>query len=115
LVITENLYKQYPDRAEGDMTNWRAALVNAKMLSEVAEELGFNEFLLLSKGESKELGKARAYILANAFEAFVGALYLDLGYKPCEDFLKENLLNDFCFLRHWYHFYTTFLMEGWGW
>src|SRR3989344_3788932 len=75
LVITEKLYKEYPKNAEGEMTNWRAALVNAKMLASLAEELGFNDFLLLSRGESKELGKARQYILANTFEAFVGALY----------------------------------------
>lgn len=93
LVITENLYNNYPNSAEGDMTNWRAALVNAKMLSEIAENLGFNEFLLLSRGEAKELGKARAYILANAFEAFLGALYLDLGYKHCDEFLKKHLLS----------------------
>ena len=92
LVVTEHLYQDYPERAEGDLTNWRAALVNAKMLSNVAEDLGFNDFLLLSKGESKEMGKARAYILANTFEAFVGALYLYSGYKPCDKFVKDNLL-----------------------
>jgi ribonuclease-3 len=70
LIVTSHLYKEFPEKAEGDLTNWRAALVNAKMLTNVAEELGFNDFLLLSKGEAKELGKARAYILANAFEAF---------------------------------------------
>lgn len=94
LVITENLYNNYPNKAEGDMTNWRAALVNAKMLSEIAENLGFNEFLLLSRGEAKELGKARAYILANAFEAFLGALYLDSGYEHCNNFLKKYLLSE---------------------
>src|SRR3989344_5936020 len=76
LIVTEELYKKYPEKAEGDLTNWRAALVNAKMLTSVAEELGFNEFLLLSRGETKELGKARAYILANTFEALIGAIYL---------------------------------------
>ena len=92
LIVTEHLYKDYPEKAEGDLTNWRAALVNAKMLTSVAEELGFNDFLLLSRGESKELGKARAYILANAFEAFIGALYLDSGIKPCDEFIKKHLL-----------------------
>src|SRR3989338_6101273 len=72
LVVTEELYKQYPEKAEGELTNWRAALVNAKMLTTIAEELGFNDFLLLSRGETKELGKARQYILANTFEAFLG-------------------------------------------
>lgn len=94
LIVTEYLYKEFPEKAEGDLTNWRAALVNAKMLTSVAEDLGFNDFLLLSKGEAKELGKARAYILANAFEAFLGALYLDSGFKPCEEFIRKNLLKN---------------------
>jgi ribonuclease-3 len=92
LIVTEYLYKEFPENPEGELTNWRAALVNAKMLTQVAEDLGFNDFLLLSKGEAKEGGKARAYILANTFEAFVGALYLDSGYAPCDKFIKTNLL-----------------------
>jgi ribonuclease-3 len=94
LIVTDYLYREYPEKPEGDLTNWRAALVNAKMLTSVAEELGFNDFLLLSKGESKELGKARAYILANTFEALLGALYLDSGYKACDEFLKKYLLKN---------------------
>src|SRR3989338_6864149 len=92
LIVTEELYKKYPEKAEGELTNWRAALVNAKMLTTIAEELGFNEFLLLSRGETKELGKARQYILANTFEAFIGALYLDLGYDAADVFIKKYLL-----------------------
>ncbi|MBI1984772.1 MAG: ribonuclease III [Candidatus Wildermuthbacteria bacterium] len=92
LVVTEDLYKRYPDKTEGELTTWRAALVNAKMLSEVSKELGFNDFILLSKGESKENGKARDYILANTFEAFVGALYLDQGLKSCEKFIEQCIL-----------------------
>ncbi len=92
LVITEHLYKEYPKKDEGDLTNWRASLVNAKMLTIVAEELGFNDFLLLSRGETKELGKARQYILANTFEALVGALYLDGGWQPCDAFIKKYVL-----------------------
>lgn len=94
LVVTENLYLNYPQKAEGEMTNWRAALVNAKMLSKMAEEVGLNGFLLLSKGESKELGKARRYILANTFEAIIGAIYLDLGYKTCQDFIIKHLMKE---------------------
>lgn len=92
LVVTQHLYNDYPEKAEGELTNWRAALVNAKMLTQVAEELGFNDFLLLSRGETKELGKARQYILANTFEAFIGAMYLDSGYGNCDTFIKKNLL-----------------------
>lgn len=92
LVVTEGLYQEYPDKSEGELTNWRAALVNAKMLAEVAEELGLNEFLLLSRGEAKELGKARQYILANTFESLIGAIYLDSGFKNCDTFIKKYLL-----------------------
>ena len=94
LVVTENLYKKYPDKAEGELTNWRAALVNSKMLSKIAQELGFNDFLLLSKGESKELGKARKYILADTFEAIIGAVYLDIGYKSCKEFIEKHLIKE---------------------
>jgi ribonuclease-3 len=92
LVVTEYLYQKYPEKSEGELTNWRAALVNAKMLSSLAQELDFNDFLLLSRGEEKEMGKARQYILANAFEAFIGAIYLDQGYKTCQEFIKKHLL-----------------------
>lgn len=92
LVVTEHLYRKYPEKSEGELTNWRAALVNAKMLAEVAKELSFNEFLLLSRGEGKESGKARQYILANTFEAFIGAIYLDQGYETSVNFVKKHLL-----------------------
>ena len=92
LIVTEYLYQKYPKKLEGELTNWRAALVNAKMLSEVSKDLDFNDFLLLSRGEAKELGKARQYILANAFEALVGAIYLDQGLDSCKKFIKKNLI-----------------------
>ena len=92
LVVTEYLYKKYPEKAEGELTNWRAALVNAKILSEIARSLDFNDYLLLSQGESKELGKARQYILANTFESFVGSLYLDRGYKDSQNFIEKNVI-----------------------
>jgi len=92
LVVTENLYQNYPEKSEGELTNWRAALVNAKFLGKLARDLDFNDFLLLSKGEAKELGKARLYILANTFEALIGAVYLDRGYKACQEFIKKQLM-----------------------
>lgn len=94
LVITEYLYQKYPQNSEGELTNWRAALVNAKMLSKIARRLGFNPFLLLSRGEIKEIGKAREYILANTFETFIGAFYLDQGYKKCQEFIMEHLIKE---------------------
>jgi ribonuclease-3 len=92
LVVTEHLYKKHPEKPEGELTNWRASLVNAKILGDLAGELGFNDFLLLSRGESKEAGKARQYILANALEAFIGAVYLDSGYKSCDEFINKYLM-----------------------
>lgn len=94
LIITEHLYRNYPEKSEGELTTWRAALVNAKMLSNIAKELDFNTYLLLSKGEAKETGKPRDYILANALEAFIGALYLDGGFKTAEQFVQKHLLKE---------------------
>ncbi len=92
LVVTEELYKKYPKKPEGELTNWRAALVNAKMLSCISKEIGFNDFLLLSQGERKETGKARQFILADTLEAFIGALYLDQGYKICYILIKKFII-----------------------
>lgn len=93
LVVTEYLYQNYPN-PEGELTNWRASLVNAKMLSEVAKEIGIDEYLYLSKGEAKEPAdsKSRQYILANAFEALVGAIYLDQGFVVSRDFIRKFLI-----------------------
>jgi ribonuclease-3 len=87
LVVTEYLYRNYAN-PEGELTNWRAALVNATMLTEYANELGLEPFLLLSRGESRDAnGKARTFILANAFEAVIGAVYLDQGFSQAEKFI----------------------------
>lgn len=91
LVITDYLYKKYNDKTEGDLTSYRSALVNANTLSQVASNLNMNEFLLLSRGETKDVGRARQYILANTFEAFVGAVYLDKGYDEAKKFIEENV------------------------
>jgi len=93
LIVTEYLYQKYPKKSEGELTSWRASLVNSKMLSKIAQDLGFNDFLLLSRGEAKELGKARQYILANTLEAFIGALYLDRGYKEAKGFIEKNFVD----------------------
>ncbi|MBI3631900.1 MAG: ribonuclease III [Candidatus Vogelbacteria bacterium] len=93
LVVTEHLFKKYPDKSEGNLTSYRSALVNAITLSKVAAELEMGEYLLLSKGEAKDSGRARQYILANTFEAFVGALYLDQGYEESKKFIVQNLLD----------------------
>jgi len=93
LIITKHLFKKYPN-PEGELTTWRAALVNSKMLSEVAQKLGFNNYLMLSKGESKDTGRARQFILANTFEAVVGATYLDQGFEKAEGFVRKNLIKE---------------------
>jgi ribonuclease III len=93
LVVTEHLYRQYAN-PEGDLTNWRAALVNAKTLAGIANNLHFEEFLLLSKGEARDKdSKARMYILANAIEAIIGAIYLDSGTKAAEKFVTQHILS----------------------
>jgi len=91
LLITRNLFTNYPN-PEGELTSWRAALVNSKMLSEVANRLGFNNYLLLSKGEKQDTGRARQFILANTFEAVMGAVYLDQGLAKAEKFVEKKLL-----------------------
>lgn len=93
LVVTEYLYKTYPN-PEGEMTNWRAALVNAVMLAKIATEFDLNGHILLSKGEARDTGRARQYILANAMESLIGAIYLDQGYEASEKFIKKFILKE---------------------
>lgn len=93
LVVTDYLYATFPDATEGAMTNWRASLVNSKMLSKIGSSIGLDPFLYLSRGEGKDAGtKARHYILTNAFEAVIGAIYLDRGYKIAEKFIHRFVL-----------------------
>ncbi|MBN1326251.1 ribonuclease III [Candidatus Falkowbacteria bacterium] len=92
LVVTEYLYKNYPN-PEGELTNWRAALVNAKMLSEIAKDLGIESYLYLSKGEAKDVNsKARQIILANAMEAVIGAVYLDKDYVAAKKLIEKEII-----------------------
>jgi len=92
LIVTDFLYKKYPNYTEGELTAIRSALVNAIIISEVASKIGMNDYLLLSKGESKDNGKARQYILANTYEAYIGALYIDQGYSAVNKFVTATLL-----------------------
>ncbi len=97
LVVTEYLFKNYPN-PEGEMTNWRASLVNGEMLAKISKKLGVEEYLLMSKGEAKDTGRARQYLLANAFEAITGAIYLDQeenGYDEARKFILKNVI---CYL-----------------
>jgi ribonuclease-3 len=92
LIVTEYLYAKYPHQNEGDLTAYRSALVNAVTLGELASDLGFNDMMKLSKGEAKDVHRARSSILADAYEAFVGALYLDQGYEQVKLFIQNSLL-----------------------
>lgn len=94
IIVTEHLFVNFPDTPEGDLTNWRASLVNAKMLYAVADKLGVEDFLLLSKGEAKDKNtKARQYILANSIEAIIGAIYLDQGLEAAKGFIINNIVS----------------------
>jgi ribonuclease III len=96
LVVTEYLYENYPN-PEGELTNWRAALVNGEMLAKISKKLGVEEFLLMSRGEAKDTGKARQYLLANAFESVTGAIYLDQkkkGYDVAKKFILKNVISE---------------------
>lgn len=91
LVSTEHLYKNY-DHPEGELTNFRSALVNYKILAQIGRRIGLEKYLLMSRGEAKDTGRARQVILANTIEALIGALYLDLGYDACQQFIEKEIL-----------------------
>jgi len=93
LLVTQFLYDKFPDKPEGELTNLRAALVRRNTLSEVGKELGFEQHLRMSKGEVRNEGKAKAMIIGNAAEAFVGALFLDLGLPAVKKFIDKFLLH----------------------
>ena len=93
LVVTEHLYKNYPN-PEGELTNWRSSLVNGRMISSVAKKLGFEDYLYLSHGEQRDQGRARDLILANCFEAVIGAIYQDQGFGAAQKFIHKNLVGE---------------------
>ena len=94
LIVTEHLYTRFPDTPEGELTSWRASLVNAKMLSLIAQEVDLENYLYLSKGEARDKkSKARQYIIANALEALIGAIYLDQGIEPASGFVGSFIIS----------------------
>jgi ribonuclease-3 len=92
LVITDWLFKKYTDKPEGELTSFRSALVNADTCADIARNIQMEEHLLLSKGESKDKGRARQYILANALEALIGAIYLDKGVEEARKFIEAHFI-----------------------
>ena len=93
LVVTSFLVRKYPKKAEGELTAFRSAIVNAVSLARVAERMNLNEYMLFSKGEAKDVGRARSVLLANAVEAVIGAVYMDQGYSIAANFISEHILN----------------------
>jgi ribonuclease-3 len=93
LVVTSFLYRKYPQKAEGALTAYRSSIVNTVSLTKVAEHIGLNDYILLSKGETKDTGRARSIILANTVEAIIGAIYLDQGYDGSANFISNFILD----------------------
>jgi ribonuclease-3 len=91
LAVTEHLYGKYKN-PEGDLTNWRSSLVNSHKLADISRRLDFEKYLYLSRGEAKDTGRAREYILGNAFEAVVGSMFLDQGLAAAKKFIDRELL-----------------------
>jgi len=94
LAVTEELFNRFPKEDEGWMTSVRAALVNTVMLSTIADRLDLGSYILLSKGEKKDAGRAREAIRANVMEAVIGAIYLDSGYKEAKKFINDQILTN---------------------
>jgi ribonuclease III len=91
-IMSDYLYKTYPSYKEGILTNLRSLLVNTGSLASVAKELNFGKYLKLSRGEEESKGRENETLLANCFEAYIGALYQDQGIKAVREFLHETLI-----------------------
>lgn len=94
LVVTEYLFGNFTE-PEGILTNWRSALVRTESIGAAAAKFGFEPMLRLSRGEKRGTDRARAQILANSFEAVVGAIYLDKGYEAAKAFITMSILSTF--------------------
>lgn len=94
LLVSEELFTKFPKQPEGQLTVLRAALVNFQILARVAERVGLRDFILMSRGERKDAGRAREVILANAIEAVIGAMYLDQGLEKVRGFVKKNVMSN---------------------
>jgi len=93
LIISTYLFNNYPEKPEGELTNIRAAVVRTESLAEESRALGFGQYLKMSKGEEDSGGKDKDYLLANTFEAVLGAIYLDQGFDVCIKYLNKTLLH----------------------
>lgn len=93
LAVTEELFHRYPEAPEGTLTGYRSALVNYQMLAIIAKDLNLDKHVLLSRGEAKDIGRAREVILANVMEALIGAVYLDSGFQAAKKIVKAFVLD----------------------
>jgi len=91
LIVSEHLFFNYPNHAEGDLTSFRSAIVRTESLAQTARQLGLGKYLVMSRGEDLTGGRDKDYLLANTFEALLGALYVDQGYDACKRFVNKHL------------------------
>lgn len=94
VIVSEALFKRPENWPEGQMTLIRAALVNYQMLAKIAKKMGLEKYILMSKGESRDTNKAKNIILANTFEAIIGAIYLDRGFEAAKKFISNFVLTN---------------------
>lgn len=92
LAVTDYLYRNYPDKPEGELTNWRSALVKGKNLAQVASALHLGDYLMLSNGEEMSGGRTKSYILANTMESLIGAIYMDKDYNTANEFILKFII-----------------------
>jgi ribonuclease-3 len=92
LIISKHLYEKYPNHPEGDLTSFRSAVVRTESLAEASRELNYGKYLRLAKGEEETGGRDKDYILANTFEAVLGAIFIDQGLQPCKDLIYRILI-----------------------
>lgn len=93
LIVSDYLFREYPNRPEGELTSFRSAIVRTESLAEASRELNFGKYLRLAKGEEESGGRDKDYILANTFEAILGAIYIDQGYQECKDLVTKILIS----------------------
>jgi ribonuclease-3 len=92
LIVSDYLYNKYPNRPEGDLTSFRSAIVRTESLADASRDLDYGKYLRMAKGEEESGGRDKDYILANTFEAILGAIYIDQGYIKCKNLVKNVLI-----------------------
>lgn len=93
LIISDYLYREYSNRPEGELTSFRSAIVRTESLAKASREMGYGKYLRMAKGEEESGGRDKDYILANTFEAVLGAIYIDQGYEPCKELVTRILIS----------------------